>query len=430
MAKLQAIRGMNDILPDQTPSWQYLEDTFRKVVHAYGYREIRFPVLEHTALFKRSIGEVTDIVEKEMYSFDDRNGDNLSLRPEGTAGCVRAADQHGLLYNQQQRLWYQGPMFRHERPQKGRYRQFHQFGVEAFGMSGPDIDFEVISLATTLWQALELTEFLTLEINNIGSARDRQSYASALTDYLAQHEAALDDDAKQRLHTNPMRVLDSKNPSVQEILGDAPNLADYVSVESVEHFEALLKLLDGAGISYKINPRLVRGLDYYNYGVFEWTTDTLGAQGAVCGGGRYDGLVEQLGGKPTLAAGFAIGVERLVLMLDELGKVPVAWQHPVDVYLVTVGASVAGQASAMAASLRAENPHLGVLCHCGGGKYNAQLKRAYAQNARLAVILERQDESEAPLDEVKIRVLDDTGETMTVSADAVPFEVARLLADA
>ena len=326
MAKLQAIRGMNDILPAQTSTWQALEAAFHRVVNRFGYQEIRFPVLEQTQLFKRSIGEVTDIVEKEMYSFDDRNGDNLSLRPEGTAGCVRAADQHGLLYNQQQRLWYQGPMFRHERPQKGRYRQFQQFGVEAFGMSGPDIDAELIQLSADLWRELDIAGALVLQINNIGASAERQAYGAALTAYLESHSERLDDDARNRLYSNPLRILDSKNPDMHALLAAAPVLADYVSAESVAHFEELKGLLDNAGIAFEVNPRLVRGLDYYNNCVFEWVTDSLGAQGTVCGGGRYDGLVEQLGGKPTVAAGFAMGAERLVLMLETLEKVPQATQ--------------------------------------------------------------------------------------------------------
>ena len=310
MAKLQAIRGMNDILPAQTSTWQALEAAFHRVVNRFGYQEIRFPVLEQTQLFKRSIGEVTDIVEKEMYSFDDRNGDNLSLRPEGTAGCVRAADQHGLLYNQQQRLWYQGPMFRHERPQKGRYRQFQQFGVEAFGMSGPDIDAELIQLSADLWRELDIAEALVLQINNIGASAERKAFGAALTAYLEAHSERLDDDARNRLYSNPLRILDSKNPDMQALLAEAPVLADYVSEESVSHFEELKALLSNAGVAFEVNPRLVRGLDYYNNCVFEWVTDSLGAQGTVCGGGRYDGLVEQLGGKPTVAAGFAMGAER------------------------------------------------------------------------------------------------------------------------
>jgi histidyl-tRNA synthetase len=427
MAKIQAIRGMNDILPAQILTWQYLEAAFRRVVSRYGYQEIRFPIVEQTQLFKRSIGEVTDIVEKEMYSFDDRNGDNLSLRPEGTAVCVRAADQHGLLYNQQQRLWYQGPMFRHERPQKGRYRQFHQFGVEAFGMAGPDIDAEVISVSRALWKELDILDQLCLEINNIGSSTDRKNYAAALTQFLELKEQHLDEDARRRMHTNPMRVLDSKNPQVQEALNDAPRLQDYVGQSSEEHFAQLKKLLEGLGISYRENAKLVRGLDYYNNCVFEWTTDILGAQSAVCGGGRYDGLVEQLGGKPTLAAGFAIGQERIVLMLDELGKVPLAELKPIDVTIVTVGNGLEAIGLQMSDKLRRRFPHLGILQQCGGGKFNAQLKRAFASGAEVAIILEQQENGVESLESVKIRRLDESGDTLSVNIAEIEAELAEFL---
>lgn len=427
MAKLQAIRGMNDILPEQSLSWQYLEQKFRDVVKRFGYQEIRFPVLEQTQLFKRSIGEVTDIVEKEMYSFDDRNGDNLSLRPEGTAGCVRAADQHGLLYNQQQRLWYQGPMFRHERPQKGRYRQFHQFGVEAFGMSGPDIDVEVIQLSAELWRALELTEYLQLEINNIGSSEDRKTYGSALSAFLEEKADSLDDDARNRMHSNPMRVLDSKNPDVQAQLVDAPALTDFVSAESQAHYEQLKQLLDKLNINYVENPKLVRGLDYYNNCVFEWTTEELGAQGAVCGGGRYDGLVAQLGGKPTFACGFAMGIERLVLMLDGLKKVPASALKPIDVFVLAVGDGLSGECLSLAAEIRERHPELGVVSHCGGGKYNSQLKRAFSAGASAAVILERGADSDSAPSSAKIRRLDDSGETETVELSQIAENLAKFL---
>ena len=415
MTKLQAIRGMNDILPQQTLGWQYLEDCFRDLVQGHGYREIRFPLLEPTQLFKRSIGEVTDIVEKEMYSFDDRNGDSLTLRPEGTAGCVRAADQHGLLYNQQQRLWYQGPMFRHERPQKGRYRQFHQFGIEAFGMAGPDIDAEIIQLAAMLWQRLDLTDFISLQINNIGTADDRQRYGKALGAFLQSKQDRLDADAINRLHTNPLRILDSKNPEVQTVLADAPLLADFISAQSASHYTELRRLLGALGIGFKENPRLVRGLDYYNNCVFEWTTESLGSQGAVCGGGRYDGLVQQLGGKPTLAAGFAIGVERLVLLLESLQKIPASALQPIDIYILIVGDGLADQGLHLARQLRQKYPQLGVVSHCGGGKYNSQLKRAYSSGARLALILEREDSATGPLTSAKIRRLDDAAESVTVN---------------
>ncbi|NKB32247.1 MAG: histidine--tRNA ligase [Pseudomonadales bacterium] len=427
MKKLQAIRGMNDILPDNSLSWQYLESTFQQVVKRFGYQEIRFPILEHTQLFKRSIGEVTDIVEKEMYSFDDRNGDNLSLRPEGTAGCVRAADQHGLLYNQQQRLWYQGAMFRHERPQKGRYRQFHQFGVEAFGMPGPDIDVEVLQLAASLWRKLEIADYLTLEINNIGSAEDRKTFGKALTEFLQFKEEQLDEDARKRMHTNPMRVLDSKNPEVQAALEGAPELNDFVNDESKQHYAELQALLGAAGIAFVENPKLVRGLDYYNNCVYEWTTDTLGAQGAVCGGGRYDGLVAQLGGRDTLACGFAIGIERLVLMLDSLQKIPEQALKPVDVYVTCVGQHVTEQTLAMAQAIRESQPDLGVISHCGGGKFNSQLKRAFNSGARIAVILEREDDGNSPLVSAKIRRLDDSSDTETHEITSIPLKVAEFL---
>lgn len=428
MAKLQAIRGMNDILPEQSLTWQFLESTFKRVVSRYAYQEIRFPVVEQTQLFKRSIGEVTDIVEKEMYTFDDRNGDSLSLRPEGTAVCVRAADQHGLLYNQHQRLWYHGPMFRHERPQKGRYRQFHQFGVEAFGMAGPDIDAEIIQLSAVLWHELGLSEHLTLEINNIGSADDRKGYAAALSKFLQSHEEKLDEDAARRMHTNPMRVLDSKNPLVQDVLKDAPQLSEFLSQESVDHYARLGDLLSDLGIEFQQNDRLVRGLDYYNYCVFEWTTDILGAQGAVCGGGRYDGLVEQLGGKPTLAAGFAIGEERIVLMLDELSKVPAEALQPIDIYLVIPDASAMGAGLKLAQRLRSSFPDFGVLCHCGGGKPASQLKRAFASGAQLAVVLNNdQAEEDSTAHQVKIRKLDDSNRSEIVAIDAIEEKIAEFI---
>ncbi len=420
MAKLQAIRGMSDTLPDQSLSWQYLESAFQRIVKRFGYREIRFPIIERTEVFKRSIGEVTDIVEKEMYSFDDRNGENVSLRPEGTAGCVRAANQHGLLYNQQQRLWYSGPMFRHERPQKGRYRQFHQFGVEAFGMAGPDIDAEILQLSASLWKELDLSEYLTLQINNIGNAEDRNRYGIALTEFLKSKAQQLDEDARNRIYTNTMRVLESKIPEVQQALQGCPKLQDFVSEASQEHYLALQGLLMRANIPFIENARLVRGLDYYNYCVYEWTTESLGAQGAVCGGGRYDGLVEMLGGKSTLAAGFAIGIERLILMLDSLGKVPEEVRKSIDVYVLVVGANLAEQALELVQRIRTEFPQLGVVSHCGGGKYNSQLKRAFNSGARLAVILEREDTGSNDLKNAKIRRLEDSKESETV-------EIANIL---
>ena len=426
MKKLQAIRGMNDILPDQSPTWQFLEKTFSRVVKRFGYEEIRFPIVEQTQLFKRSIGEVTDIVEKEMYSFEDRNGTSLSLRPEGTAVCVRAGEQNGLLYNQQRRLWYQGPMFRHERPQKGRYRQFHQFGVEAFGMQGPDIDVEVLQVAQMLWQELDLAADLTLEINNIGSSEDRKAYANALTEYLATKTQLLDEDALNRMHSNPMRILDSKNADVQLAIEAAPSLLDFVSEDSQIHYDKLKEILELTGIDYVENPRLVRGLDYYNNCVYEWTTDALGAQGAVCGGGRYDGLVKQLGGKETFACGFAIGMERLVLLLDSLGKVPSSELKQIDVFVAIVGKNLEAQGLALAKAIRKDHQSLGVLCHCGGGKFNNQLKKAYSSGASLAVILE-DDSSEGKVDHAKIRRLDDSGESRVVKISNISEELRDFL---
>lgn len=387
MAKIQAIRGMNDILPEQTPVWQYVEATVRQVLGQYGYQEIRMPVVEQTELFKRSIGEVTDIVEKEMYTFDDRNGDSLTLRPEGTAGCVRAAEEHGLLFNQTRRLWYTGPMFRHERPQKGRYRQFHQIGVECFGMDGPDIDAELLILTARLWQALGLAGHTRLEINSIGTSDARKVYRQALVDYLDKYREQLDDDSKRRLTTNPLRILDSKDAGTRKILEGAPSLEDYLDDESRAHFEQLKGLLDAAGVKYSVNPALVRGLDYYGKTVFEWITDSLGAQGTVCAGGRYDGLVEQLGGKPTKAVGFAMGLERLILLLETLELVPDHVNNHADVYVTAMGDKVIAPAMAIAEELRSALPGSVVVTHCGGGSFKSQMKKADRSGARYAVIL-------------------------------------------
>lgn len=387
MAKIQAIRGMNDILPEQTPVWQYVESTVRQVLGQYGYQEIRMPVVEQTELFKRSIGEVTDIVEKEMYTFDDRNGDSLTLRPEGTAGCVRAAEEHGLLFNQTRRLWYTGPMFRHERPQKGRYRQFHQIGVECFGMDGPDIDAELLILTARLWQVLGLAGHTRLEINSIGTSEARKVYRQALVDYLDQYRDQLDDDSKRRLTTNPLRILDSKDAGTRKILEGAPSLDDYLDDESRAHFEQLKGLLDAASVKYSVNPALVRGLDYYGKTVFEWITDSLGAQGTVCAGGRYDGLVEQLGGKPTKAVGFAMGLERLILLLETLELVPDYVNNHADVYVTAMGDKVIAPAMAIAEELRSALPGRVVVTHCGGGSFKSQMKKADRSGARYAVIL-------------------------------------------
>ena len=386
MAKsIQAIRGMNDILPEQTPYWQYVENSFRQLMQSYGYQEIRMPIVESTALFKRSIGEVTDIVEKEMYTFEDRNGDSLTLRPEGTASCVRAAMQHGLLHNQIQRLWYSGPMFRHERPQKGRYRQFHQFGVEAFGLAGPDVDAELILMSNRLWQKLGMSDDVSLELNSLGSAETRQQYRKILVEYFSAHEAELDDDSKRRLQTNPLRILDSKNPEMQKLNENAPKLIDHLDAESKQDFETLCNILNDAGVSYKINPRLVRGLDYYSKTVFEWVTDKLGAQGTICAGGRFDGLVEQLGGKATPAIGFALGLERLI----ELLEIPEDVQHEnnLNIYLVLMGEQALSKGLPLAEQWRNEISGLKLQVNCGGGSIKSQMKKADKSGATLAFIL-------------------------------------------
>ncbi len=422
MDKIQAIRGMNDVLPDASPRWQYLERITGALLGAWGYREIRFPVLEHTQLFKRSIGEVTDIVEKEMYTFDDRNGDSLSLRPEGTAGCVRAAEQHGLLYNQTQRLWYMGPMYRHERPQKGRYRQFHQVGVETFGMPGMDIEAELLLLCAELWKELKIAPHVQLEVNNIGVSVERARFGAALRDYLLPLAAQLDEDSRRRLDSNVLRILDSKVPSTRELLKGAPVLDDFLSPESRAAFAALLALLDQAGVAYRVNPALVRGLDYYNGLVFEWTTDKLGAQSTVCAGGRYDGLSKQLGGADTPAVGFAFGMERLLLLCEETGALPEGLDRNVAVYLAIVGdTAVQAQGLLLGRELRQALPGIGVLTHCGGGKYNAQLKKAFASGASVAVILE----GEGVQNTVKVKVLAEGGAT----SELPPAQVARWLRD-
>ncbi|HCH00964.1 MAG TPA: histidine--tRNA ligase [Vibrio sp.] len=382
---IQAIRGMNDCLPTQSPLWHKVEDAVKRVVSSYGYNEIRMPIVEMTNLFKRAIGEVTDVVEKEMYTFEDRNGDSLTLRPEGTAGCVRAGIENGLIYNQEQRLWYMGPMFRHERPQKGRYRQFHQVGVEVFGLQGPDVDAELIMMTARLWRELGIDKHVRLELNSIGSLEARQHYRSILIEFLEQHIDVLDEDCKRRMYTNPLRVLDTKNPEIQAILVDAPQLADYLDDDSKAHFAGLCELLDAAGIEYQVNQRLVRGLDYYNKTVFEWITESLGSQGTVCGGGRYDGLVEQLGGKPAPAVGFAMGLERLVLMLETLELNDT--RKSVDVYLVTAGEGTLVNGMKLAEQLRESVPGLRLMTHFGGGNFKKQFKRADKVGATMALVL-------------------------------------------
>ncbi|KOO07172.1 histidine--tRNA ligase [Vibrio hepatarius] len=386
MAKtIQAIRGMNDCLPTQSPLWQKLENTVKHVISAYGYNEVRMPIVEETNLFSRAVGEETDVVSKEMYTFEDRNGDSLTLRPEGTAGCVRACIQNSLINRDEQRLWYMGPMFRHERPQKGRYRQFHQCGVEVFGLNGPDVDAELIMMTARLWRELGIDKHVRLELNSIGSLEDRANYRIALVAFLEQHVDVLDDDCKRRMHTNPLRVLDTKNPDIQAVLGDAPRLSDYLGDESKQHFAGLCELLDAAGIEYTVNERLVRGLDYYNRTVFEWITESLGAQGTVCGGGRYDGLVEQLGGKATPAVGFAMGLERLVLMLETLELTDV--RRSVDVYMVTAGEGTMMAGLKLAEQLREQVPGLRVMNHFGGGNFKKQFKRADKVGAAVALVL-------------------------------------------
>lgn len=388
--KQKAIRGMEDVLPDKTPVWRYLEDTVRDVLGQYGYGEIRLPIVERTELFKRSIGEVTDIVEKEMYTFDDRNGDSLTLRPEGTAGCVRAAEEHGLLYNQTQRLWYTGPMFRYERPQKGRYRQFHQIGVEAFGYAGPDIDAEQIALTHRLWQRLGLLGQVELHINTLGSSESREAYKAALVSYLSTHAQALDADSQRRLHTNPLRILDSKEPATQALLSGAPSLMDYLDEEAREHFHQLRALLDAMAIPYVVNPRLVRGLDYYGKTVFEWMTSALGAQGTVCAGGRYDGLVAQLGGRPTPAVGFAMGVERLILLLESFANLDHLAERAA-LYWIPATPLAECKLAGLIEQVRTSCPGARSVWHQGGGKLKKQLKKADDSGAELALLIGEQE---------------------------------------
>lgn len=384
--KIQAIRGMNDFLPTETALWQRIESVLKKTLASYGYSEIRTPIVEQTNLFKRAIGEVTDVVEKEMYTFMDRNGDSLTLRPEGTAGCVRAGIEHGLLYNQEQRLWYMGPMFRHERPQKGRYRQFHQMGVEVFGLQGPEIDAEIILLTARWWQALGIAEHVTLELNSIGSLAARANYRQALTVFLEQHKDQLDEDCKRRMHTNPLRVLDSKNQEIQQLLNKAPKLSQYLDEESKIHFAGLCQLLDAAGISYILNERLVRGLDYYNRTVFEWVTTSLGAQGTVCAGGRYDGLVAELGGHPTPAIGFGMGLERLVLLVQAVNPEVTALK-PVNVYLISSGEGTQSAAMTLAESIRDSAPQVRLMTNYAGGNFKKQFARADKWGAEIALVL-------------------------------------------
>jgi len=419
---IQAIRGMNDYLPADTAIWQRIEGTLKQVLASYGYSEIRLPIVEQTPLFSRAIGEVTDVVEKEMYTFEDRNGESLTLRPEGTAGCVRAGIEHGLLYNQEQRLWYIGPMFRYERPQKGRYRQFHQMGVEVFGLQGPDVDAELIMLTHRWWKALGIADHVELELNSIGSLEARANYRSALVAFLEQHKEVLDEDCKRRMYTNPLRVLDSKNPDIQTLLNDAPTLGEFLDEESREHFSGLCALLDDAGIKYRINQRLVRGLDYYNRTVFEWVTSSLGSQGTVCGGGRYDGLVEQLGGRATPAVGFAMGLERLVLLVQAVNP-EFEPTRIVDVYVIASGQGVQSAAMQLAEKLRDADPALKLMTNFGGGNFKKQFARADKWGARIALVL---GEDEVKTGQVVIKDLR-TGDQQTLAQSDAAATLHTLL---
>ena len=406
---IQAIRGMNDCSPTESPLWQWIEGQVRQILSSYGYSEVRMPIVESTPLFARAIGEVTDVVSKEMYTFWD-NDEQLTLRPEGTAGCVRAAIEHGWIYNNEQRLWYMGPMFRHERPQKGRYRQFHQAGVEVFGIATPEIDAELIILTARLWKALGIDQHVSLQLNSIGSLEARTNYRSALVAFLENHQDLMSEEEKERLVKNPLRILDTKNQALQDVLDGAPKLLDYLDDESREHFAQLCGLLDAVGIQYEINPKLVRGLDYYNKTVFEWVTSALGAQGTVCGGGRYDGLVEQLGGHATSGVGFAMGLERLVLLVQEVNKsIPV--KSAVDIYVVYQGEGTTLAAFQLAEKLRSELPHLSTMLHCSGGNFKKQFKRADKSGATLALVL---GESEVQNNQVVVKHLLGAAEQQTI----------------
>lgn len=413
MAKnIQAIRGMNDCSPTESPLWQWIEGQVRQILSSYGYSEVRMPIVESTPLFARAIGEVTDVVSKEMYTFWD-NDEQLTLRPEGTAGCVRAAIEHGWIYNNEQRLWYMGPMFRHERPQKGRYRQFHQAGVEVFGIATPEIDAELIILTARLWKALGIDQHVSLQLNSIGSLEARANYRSALVAFLENHQDLMSEEEKERLVKNPLRILDTKNQALQDVLDGAPKLLDYLDDESREHFAQLCGLLDAVGIQYEINPKLVRGLDYYNKTVFEWVTSALGAQGTVCGGGRYDGLVEQLGGHATSGVGFAMGLERLVLLVQEVNKsIPI--KSAVDIYVVYQGEGTTLAAFQLAEKLRSELPHLSTMLHCSGGNFKKQFKRADKSGATLALVL---GESEVQNNQVVVKHLLGAAEQQTIDVD-------------
>ncbi|KJK00918.1 histidinol dehydrogenase [Pseudomonas sp. 21] len=425
---LQAIRGMNDILPDQTPAWRYLERTFADLLDAYGYSEIRMPILEFTELFARGIGEGTDVVDKEMYTFLDRNGESLTMRPEGTAGCVRAVLEHGLSGGGQvQKLWYTGPMFRYEKPQKGRYRQFHQIGVEVFNLPGPDIDAELIILTWRLWQKLGMADAVTLQLNTLGSSEARARFREDLVAYLQERFDQLDEDSQRRMTTNPLRILDSKVESTQALLVGAPSLHDYLDEESIAHFEGLKARLDAVGLRYEINQKLVRGLDYYCRTAFEWVTDKLGAQGTVCGGGRYDGLVSQFGGKPTPGVGFAMGVERLVLLLETLGVVPGELNRPADLYVCAFGEPAELAALTLAEKLREAIPGLRLLVNAGAGSFKSQFKKADKSGAQFAMIL---GDDELANRVVGFKPLRGEGEQQNIAWDALPEHLAACLKQA
>jgi histidyl-tRNA synthetase len=417
---IQAIRGMHDVLPTETPLWQTAEAIIREVLGSYGYSEIRMPIVEKTELFKRSIGEVTDIVEKEMYTFEDRNGDSLTLRPEGTAGCLRACLEHSLLQSQAHRLWYYGPMYRHERPQKGRYRQFIQLGVETYGMSGPDSDTELLLIMDRLWKRLGVRDKVRLELNSLGTIAERLVYRENLVNYFNQHLDKLDEDSSRRLHTNPLRILDSKNPAMQELVADAPVLMDYLGEDTISHFQAIKANLDNLGISYQINTRLVRGLDYYSKTVFEWVTDELGSQGTVCAGGRYDSLIEQLGGKANFAVGFAMGMERLLALLETVA-IPTA--KPVDVYMIRVGALAEQEGLRFAEAIRDALPTVRLQVGVDGGSFKSQFKKADKSGADYAVIL---GDDEVSRGEVAIKSLrDEQGQQTLSQQQAIAFLQSR-----
>jgi histidyl-tRNA synthetase len=422
MSQYRAVRGMVDILPDSTPQWQRVEGAAKRVLDSYGYQEVRLPIIESTSLFARSIGEVTDIVEKEMYTFNDRSDDSLSLRPEGTAGCVRAAVQHNLI-STQQRLWYTGPMFRYERPQKGRQRQFNQLGVEVFGVGTPDLDAELLLMCRALWRDLGIEDALTLEINSIGNSEARLAYRDALVEYLSARKEQLDEDSQRRLESNPLRILDSKNAETQALLDGAPQMLDYLDEESLADFEILRDMLEAAGVKYVINQRLVRGLDYYNKTVFEWTTNALGAQGTVCGGGRYDGLVAQFGGRDTSGAGFAIGLERLVLLLDAMGQQA---SDTLDIFVITVDRAAQIHALPRIEALRSALPNLAIQVNLGGGSFKSQFKRADKSGARYALVY---GESEVSSNSVTLKPLRGEGEQATFPDEELASWLKQSTAD-